>query len=116
MSDYRIEAASKEEWAERALRAEAKLALRTGEADAKTTIIKELEAKLAKVVETLESWLELSMHCTIEEGVCCCGDSMDTHANPMDCGHVPVDHGAYVAMLLVESSNTILAELKGDAK
>jgi hypothetical protein len=21
---------------------------------------------------------------------CCCGDDMETHSNPMDCGHTPV--------------------------
>ena len=51
---------------------------------------------------------------TVEEGVCCCGDSMDTHAEPMDCGHWPVDHGAYVASRLVDDTNATLAELKGE--
>lgn len=50
------------DWEERALRAEAKLALRTGEADAKTTIIKELEAKLAKAVEALEHIDSITVH------------------------------------------------------
>jgi hypothetical protein len=22
---------------------------------------------------------------------CCCGEDMETHSNPMDCGHTPVD-------------------------
>lgn len=28
-------------------------------------------------------------------GVCCCGDDMKQHSNPMDCGHTPVDSGIY---------------------
>jgi hypothetical protein len=63
-----------------------------------------------RVSELLEAWLELSGHCSIEEGVCCCGEDMENHSNPMNCGHSPVDHGAYVASHLVERT---LAELKG---
>ena len=75
--------------------------------------IEELEAKLAKAVGLLEAWVDVATHCTIEEGVCCCGDNMDTHAEPMDCGHSPVDHGAYIANGLVEETNATLAELTG---
>lgn len=73
--------------------------------------IEELEAKLEKAVGLLEAWINVATHCTIEEGVCCCGDDMDTHAEPMDCGHSPVDHGAYIVESLVEETNTTLAEL-----
>jgi hypothetical protein len=76
--------------------------------------IKELEAKLAKAVDLLEAWINVATHCTIEEGVCCCGENMDSsHPNPMHCGHSPVDHGAYVAMNLLEETDTTLAELTG---
>ena len=75
--------------------------------------IEELEAKLAKAVGLLEAWVNVATHCTIEDGVCCCGDNMDTHAEPMDCGHSPVDHGAYIANGLVEETNATLAELTG---
>lgn len=30
-------------------------------------------------------------------GVCCCGDNMDGHSDPMACGHSPVDMGEYSA-------------------
>ena len=75
--------------------------------------IEELEAKLAEAVGLLEAWINVATHCTIEEGVCCCGDSMDTHAEPMDCGHSPVDHGAYIVESLVEETNATLKELTG---
>ena len=32
-------------------------------------------------------------------GVCCCGDNMEGHSNPMDCGHSPVDHGEWTTHL-----------------
>jgi hypothetical protein len=75
--------------------------------------VEALEAKLAKAVGLLEAWVNVAAHCTIEEGVCCCGDNMDTHSDPMDCGHLPVDHGAYVARGLVKETNATLAELTG---
>ena len=74
------------------------------------------EAKLAKAVGLLEAWINVATHCIIEEGVCCCGDNMDTHAEPMHCGHSPVDHGAYIAESLVEETNATLAELTGDKR
>ena len=75
--------------------------------------IEELEAKLAKALELLEAWLELSGHCSIEEGVCCCGDNMDNHSPPMDCGHMPLDHGTYIAVHLGETTRATIAALKG---
>ena len=63
--------------------------------------------------ELLEAWLELATHCSIEEGVCCCGDNMEGHANPMNCGHFPVDHGSYIADHLVKRTLAAL-DLKGN--
>jgi hypothetical protein len=68
-----------------------------------------LDARVAELVDALEAWLELAAHCSIEEGVCCCGDNMENHSDPMFCGHSPVDHGAYIAMQLIESTRAALA-------
>jgi hypothetical protein len=61
MDDYRIEAASKAEWAERALRAEAKLDLSEGALDIASRswgecqlVLEQTEAKLAKLVQAAE--------------------------------------------------------------
>lgn len=35
------------------------------------------------------------MHCTVTDSVCCCGDNMEGHSDPMSCGHSPVDRGSY---------------------
>lgn len=43
-----------------------------------------------------------------ENGVCCCGDNMDRHSNPMDCGHSPVDSGSYAQSLVIEDAKKIL--------
>ena len=79
-----------------------------------TKRIEELEAKLAKAVEALEGWVNVYTHCTIEEGVCCCGDDMNNHTLPMDSNHMPLDHGAYIAGKLAKQTETTLAELKGE--
>jgi hypothetical protein len=78
----------------------------------------ECEARLSKAVELLEAWGDVAVHCSIEEGVCCCGDNMENHTNPMDCGHTPLDHGTYIAGHLEETTRSTLAEIKGgnDAK
>jgi hypothetical protein len=76
--------------------------------------IEALEAKLAKAVKDLKGWLEVSQHCTIEDGVCCCGEDMKGHANPMSCGHSPADYGAYAAKRLEESTRATLSEIEGE--
>ncbi len=78
--------------------------------------IEALTAKLAKAVEALEAWVELAEHCSIEDGVCCCGDNMEGHSDPMNCGHSPVDHGAYIARQLEESTRAALAAFERDVK
>lgn len=35
--------------------------------------------------------LEFIKNAQVSSGVCCCGDDMAKHANPMHCGHNPVD-------------------------
>lgn len=50
--------------------------------------INRLEAALRGLLITVE-------RLDISEGVCCCGDDMATHAEPMSCGHTPVDAGHY---------------------
>ena len=50
-----------------------------------------------------------------EEGVCCCGDSMDRHSDPMHCGHSPVDMGDYYAGQALEAARAALAKARGQA-
>lgn len=37
-------------------------------------------------------------------GVCCCGDNMERHANPMDCGHTETDSGSYAQYLVLQNA------------
>lgn len=47
-------------------------------------------------------------------GVCCCGDSMLDHTNAMDCGHSPLDAGAYHAHEWQKDARAVLVQ-EGDA-
>lgn len=58
-----------------------------------------LASRVARLEMLTEQALDIIQHCDVTEGVCCCGDDMHKHAEPMCCGHAPVDHGSYVAML-----------------
>ena len=51
-----------------------------------------------------------------EEGVCCCGDSMDRHSDPMHCGHSPVDMGDYYAGQALKAARAALAKARGETK
>ena len=53
-------------------------------------------------------------NCSVESGVCCCGDDMRSHADPMNCGHSPVDSGAYAALSLYERAVEVLAKATGE--
>ena len=70
--------------------------------------IGELIAERDAANALLEAWVEVAEHCSIEEGVCCCGDNMNGHSHPMSCGHSPVDHGAYIASQLEKTTRTHL--------
>lgn len=52
-------------------------------------------ASVVAAVHALAAHLEFIkdgvMNAPVASGVCCCGDSMENHADPMSCGHIPVD-------------------------
>lgn len=70
------------------------------------------DPRVAALISQMEAWLNVANHCSITEGVCCCGDNMEGHTDPMGCGHTPTDHGTYHAHRLVESTEAALAQLK----
>lgn len=61
--------------------------------------------RLRGIVGNLVGMLE---NCSVESGICCCGDAMDKHGNPMDCGHSPVDSGEYAARSLLDEARAAL--------
>lgn len=44
--------------------------------------------KQAAQIEMLRDFIETA---PVSTGVCCCGESMEGHSSPMNCGHTPVD-------------------------
>lgn len=72
-----------------------------------------LEVRLAKAVEALRATTASIEHADMSDGVCCCGDNMDGHADPMSCGHSPTDMGEYYAHKAVEMARAVLAEIEG---
>ena len=75
-----------------------------------------LRAKLDAAVDALDAWMDLAANCNIEEGVCCCGDNMENHGDPMNCGHSPTDHGSYIARMLFQTTIATIAKIKGNDK
>lgn len=60
-------------------------------------------------IEQLIGFIE---HAQVSSGVCCCGDSMDGHPSPMDCGHSPVDMWDYHSAALLEAVSDDLSALR----
>jgi len=58
----------------------------------------------------LNRWVGVIEQCTVTTGYCCCGDSMENHSDPMICGHVAVDMGAYHVGLLLDDTRAALAK------
>lgn len=63
-----------------------------------------------KLVEALDACIASLERADTEEGVCCCGDDMATHGEPINCGHIPVDMGDYYAGKALDAARAALAE------
>ena len=88
-----------------------KLARALLDARAELAAAQQREAALTKALEACVASLE---RVDTAEGVCCCGDSMDRHSDPMSCGHSPVDMGDYYAGQALESARAALAQTPTD--
>ena len=62
------------------------------------------KAKVARLVEVLKACVSSLERADTAEGVCCCGDNMESHGDPMNCGHSPVDMGDYYARKALEAA------------
>ena len=84
------------------------------QADYEARILAALEPApdLAELVEALEACVASLERADTAERVCCCGDSMDAHSDPMNCGHSPVDMGDYYAGKAREAARAALAKIK----
>lgn len=60
---------------------------------------------MTKEEEFIKELVSLIKYAQVNSGVCCCGDSMDNHSNPMHCGHTPTDMWDYSVYVLLEKYN-----------
>ena len=67
---------------------------------------------LLKIAKDVIGMLE---NCSVESGVCHCGDDMARHSSAMSCGHAPVDMGSAYAAYLYEKARAAIAGVKGGA-
>ncbi len=51
----------------------------------------ETSARCLKQAAQIEMMREFIARAPVSSGVCCCGESMNGHSNPMSCDHTPVD-------------------------
>lgn len=71
----------------------------------------ELRQQLAAAQAREQQLRKLIEHAPVSSGVCCCGDSMDRHPDPMVCGHSPVDQWDWAVLsLLKETQDTTALE------
>lgn len=75
--------------------------------------LREAVSEVGALREIIRRGVDLVTHCEVSEGVCCCGDNMENHPEPMSCGHVATDHGAYVASNWLDDARAALNKLKG---
>lgn len=68
---------------------------------------------MVEVMAALEACVASLERADTQEGVCCCGDSMDRHSDPMSCGHSPVDMGDYYAGKAMDAASAALAKIRG---
>lgn len=64
--------------------------------------------RIQELESAIQGSVEFLTHAPLETGICCCGDSMNGHGNPMDCGHSPVDSGAYAISAHIEGLRQVL--------
>jgi len=71
-----------------------------------------LLADNAKLRAALIVWEAAYDNTLMRSGVCCCGDDMETHSPPMNCGHSPVDSGEYYAASAIMQTRAALEATK----
>lgn len=68
------------------------------------------EAEVERLRGLTTEAIQLVENCSVETGICCCGDNMEGHPSPMNCGHTPTDMGAYRALRWLDAARAALAE------
>jgi hypothetical protein len=80
----------------------------TGAAYVPAAVADDLLAALEGALASLE-------HADLADGVCCCGDNMEGHSDPMSCGHAPVDMGDYYGSRAITAARAAIAKARGQS-
>jgi hypothetical protein len=85
---------------------------------ARVTELEKLNARVAglEVEAVLDQCIASIEHADMSDGVCCCGDDMATHPEPMSCGHAPVDAGEYYAHQALQNARKLRASMDATRK
>ena len=67
------------------------------------------DAQIAALVGALRGCITAIEHADMADGVCCCGDEMEGHSDPMDCGHTPTDRGEHYAHQVLTAAKAALS-------
>lgn len=82
----------------------------------RTKEVGRLIAAAPKLLEKLQQLLSAYEQADHRAGYCCCGDDMERHGDPMDCGHTPVDAGEYAADNVIRDVKALIAKATGGAE
>ena len=66
--------------------------------------IVDLQKQVDSLNKKYDALLEFIKHAQVSSGVCCCGESMENHSSPLNCGHSPVDMWDYAVSKFVEDA------------
>ena len=64
--------------------------------------------RMTRLEKALNGCIAAIEHANMADGVCCCGDNMEGHSEPMNCGHSPVDMGEYHAHQVLTAARQAL--------
>jgi hypothetical protein len=62
-------------------------------------------------MKALREFVDFVRQAPVSSGVCCCGDDMEKHADPMSCGHAPVDQWDHSLSQWLKEIDPLLAAL-----
>lgn len=77
---------------------------------------REIERQRDELLKIAKDVIGMLENCSVESGVCHCGDDMARHSSAMSCGHAPVDIGSTYAAHLYEKARAAIASVKGGAE
>ena len=76
--------------------------------DLRPRSLADAQAEIARRRGALERAISFVEHAEVSGGVCCCGDSIEGHRYPMNCGHSPRDMWDYASEGFINEMQALL--------